>query len=465
MKPASKDAHRLFLQGSVALSKIEAAGLPIDMEKLAASHASVDKATQELSRKLKSHEIFQRQRKIYGTKCSIGSREQLGTILFDHMRIPGATRSAKSGKYVMDVEALERINSEYVDWYVEYMQLQKIKTTYLNALTRDTIDGRLRGFFNLHNVKSFRGSSDSPNLNNLPSRRPELTRYVKGCVSPPKDYYIVESDYSSLEVHVAACYNKDPTLIGYLENDYDMHRAVSKQCYIYQDDFIEQNPKLAKVLRQATKSDAVFSWFYGNYYKDITLRLWKTATNNGMLDHLATNGIKRLGLEFDHTEGQWIEIPGEDAFVSHIKSIEDDFWNVRYKVYNQWRKSWFANYLARGFFHTLTGFAWYGVEKRNFVINCPIQGSAFHCLLQAIIDIQAEIERTKMNAEIVCEIHDSIVAIVHRSQLHDYVAMANEIMTTKLRKKWPWLILRLKTETEVSPVSWADKQPYTGTES
>ena len=465
MIPATKDAHRLFLQGQVALAKIEAAGLPVDPGKLKASHAAVDQATQELGRKLKSHDIFQLQRKIFGTKCSLGSRDQLGSILFDHMKIPGATRSVKSGKYVMDVEALERINLDYVDWYVEYMQLQKIKGTYLNAISRDTIDGRLRGFFNLHNVKSFRGSADSPNLNNLPSRRAELARHVKGCICPPEGYYIVESDYSSLEVHVAACHNRDPTLIDYLENDYDMHRAVSKQCYIYEDDFIEQNPKLAKILRQATKSDAVFSWFYGNYYKDITLRLWKTATNNNMLEHLASKGIKRLGLEFDYNEGQWVEIPGADAYVTHVKSIEDDFWKVRYPVYNQWRKSWFANYLARGYFHTLTGFAWYGVEKRNFVINCPIQGDAFHCLLQAIIDIQAEIERIRMDAEIVVEIHDSIVAIVHKSQLHDYVAMANHIMTTKLREKWPWIILRLKTETEVSPVSWADKQPYTGKES
>jgi DNA polymerase I-like protein with 3'-5' exonuclease and polymerase domains len=288
---------------------------------------------------------------------------------------------------------------------------------------------------------------------------------VKGCVCPPEGYYLVESDYSSLEVHVAACYNKDPTLISYLENDYDMHRAVSKQCYLYEDDFIEKNPKLAKTLRQAAKGDAVFSWFYGNYYKDVTLRLWKTATNSNMIEHLASKGIKRLGLEFDHKEGEWVEIPGPDAFVTHIKNVEDDFWNKRYKVYNQWRKSWFANYAARGFFHTLTGFAWYGVEKRNFVINCPIQGSAFHCLLRSIIDIQAEIKRTAMDAAIACEIHDSIVAIVHKNHLHDYVAMSNHIMTTRLREQWPWIILRLKTEVEVSPVSWADKTAYTGNES
>lgn len=61
MKPATKDAYKLFLQGSVALAEIEAAGLPISAEKLEASHASVDQSIHELGRKLKEHEVFRLQ--------------------------------------------------------------------------------------------------------------------------------------------------------------------------------------------------------------------------------------------------------------------------------------------------------------------------------------------------------------------------------------------------------------------
>lgn len=465
MKPASKEAIQLFLQGQIALAEVEANGLPINASRLAENHKAADDRIKELASQLKSSEVFHLQRKLFGKDCSIGSREQLGVVLFDHMKIPGATKSTKTKKYVMDVEALEKINLDYVDWYVEYMQLQKIKGTYLNAISNETVGGRLRGFFNLSTVKTFRGSSDSPNLNNLPARKPELVKYVKGCICPPEDYYIVESDYTALEVYASCCYHFDPTLMAYLQDGYDMHTSVAKQCYLYDDAFAKTDPKKAKTLRQATKSDAVFSWFYGNYYKDVTLRLWKTATAHNMIDHLTSKGIKRLGLEFDHEEGEWVEIPGPDAFVTHIKAVEDDFWNKRYRVYNQWRRSWYNEYLSKGYFYTKAGFLWSGVEKRNFVINCPIQSFAFHCLLRSLIDIQAEIKRTGIRAFIACEIHDSIVAVVHRKDLHDYVAMSREIMTTKLRKKWPMIALELKTEVECSPVSWFDKQLYTGTES
>jgi hypothetical protein len=243
-----------------------------------------------------------------------------------------------------------------------------------------------------------------------------------------------------------------------------MHASVARQCFIFDDEFAAADPGLAKELRQATKSDFTFSAMYGNYYVDMALRLWKTSLKKNLLPHLASKGIKRLGLEFDLAEGRWIETPGPDAFVSNIKAIEDDFWNKRYPVYGQWRKDWYNAYLQKGFFHTLSGFAWYGVEKRNFVINCPVQGDAFHMLLQAIIDIQAEITKRKMRSRTFLEIHDSLLALVPAEELHDYVAMSNEIMTTKLREKWPWICLRLKTEVEVSNISWADKKPYTGTE-
>jgi DNA polymerase I-like protein with 3'-5' exonuclease and polymerase domains len=153
-----------------------------------------------------------------------------------------------------------------------------------------------------------------------------------------------------------------------------------------------------------------------------------------------------------------------DTFVSHIKSVEDDFWGKRYRTYAQWKKDWYREYLAKGYFYNLTGFLWRGVETRNFIINAPVQGSSFHCLLQSIIDIQKEIEERKMLSRPFMEIHDSLLALVPRAELHEYVGMASEIMTTKLRKKWPWLILDLKVEVEVSDVSWSDKVAYRGDE-
>lgn len=464
MIPSTKDAYRLFHQGAVALARVESVGMPLDVAKLQANSEEVQAQIRTIERELRSDPIYKEQQRIYGKDASLGSREQLAEILFGRMGLPGAKRSAKTGKYKLDDEILRGLGIEYGEKYLDMQKLHKIKGTYIDGLLRDCVNGRVHGFINLHNVKSFRGSADSPNLNNLPSRDKKLLRYIKGAICPLAGWYIVESDYSALEVHVAACYHKDPTMIAHLETGYDMHSSVSQQCFIFDDTFAQANKSLAKSLRQATKGDFVFGAMYGNYYLDIALRLWQTATKTGMLEHLASKGIKRLGLEFDPEEGKWVENGGPDAFVTHIKAIEDDFWNNRYAVYGQWRRDWYRAYCQKGYFQSLTGFTWSGVEKRNFIINAPVQGSAFHCLLQSIIDIQREISSKKMRSRIFLEIHDSILALVPAEELHEYVSMSNDIMTTKLRQKWPWICLDLKTEVEVSNVSWADKQEYTGNE-
>jgi DNA polymerase I-like protein with 3'-5' exonuclease and polymerase domains len=82
--------------------------------------------------------------------------------------------------------------------------------------------------------------------------------------------------------------------------------------------------------------------------------------------------------------------------------------------------------------------------------------------LQSIIDIQAEIAKRKMRSRLFLEIHDSILALVHKDELHDYIEMTTAIMTHKLRAKWPWICLDLKVEHEISDQSWADKEPYKG---
>lgn len=465
MIPSTKAAHLLFLQGSVALAEMECCGFPINTQRLAANHSAVDAAIKELQSKLKASDVFKLQRKIFGAQCSLGSGDQLGIILFDHLKIPGGVKSPKSKKYIVDEAALEKVNLEYVDWYTDWKKLHKIKGTYLNAMSRDTIDGRLRGSFNLSTVKTFRSSAQDPNLTNLPSRSKVLSGFVKGCICPPEDYYLVEADFSSLEPHVGACYHKDPTMIEYLETDYDTHTDLAKLAFCYDDKFIAEDKGRAKSLRQAAKASISFSLAYGDYYRNIALKCWKNATQFGLIDHLASKGIKRLGIEFDHDAGDWYEIHGEDAFVTHIRKIEHTFWHKMFPLYGAWKKEWYNNYLLKGYFQSLTGFSWHGVERRNFIENACIQGSAFHCLLKSIIDVQAYIKKSKIDAQTVGEVHDSLISIVHRKHLHEYVGECKEIMTTRLREQWPWIILRLKTEVEVSPVSWADKQLYTGTES
>lgn len=463
MKPASPIAYRLFHQGALALSRMESVGLPIDSTKLAKSLADVTAMIRTAESSLRKSDIYKAQQRKFGKDTNLNSRDQLAWVLYTHMKMPGGTKSDK-GRYKLDEDTLRVIDDPFIDDYLKWQKLNKLKGTYLGPMSRECIDGRVYGFLNLHNVKTYRLSADSPNLNNLPSRNGPIVKLIKSTICPPEGQYIVEIDYSALEVFVALCYHRDPTMFDNLITSFDMHTSLAKQCFLYDDLWIADNPKLAKILRTETKGSATFGFFYGNYYLDVALRLWKTAVKTGMVEHLAGKGIKRLGLTFDYAENKWVEHGGPDAFVTHIQSVEHDFWGKRYPQYGQWRRDWYQAYLQKGYFNTLTGFVWHGAEKRNFVINCPIQGSAAHCLLQSIIDIQAEIAKRKMRSQPFLEVHDSLLATVPREELHEYVAMASDIMTTKLREKWPWLIIPLKVEVEVSDVSWFDKKSYTGDE-
>lgn len=464
LKPATRQALGLFHRGSMALSEMEMVGMPVNVAKLRENSKAIGAKIREVEAQLRNEDVYMMQRRRFGKDANIGSRPQLGQVLFEDLKVPIKKQRNKNGKWKLDDAVLASIELPYITAFRQLEKLKKLKSTYLDGLLAEEVNGRVHGFLGLHKVKTFRGSAEKPNLNNLPTRNRFISKYVKSCIEPKEGWYIVESDFSALEVHVAACYHKDPVMIEYLQSGYDMHTDVSKECYMYDDTWIKGNKALAKELRTAAKSDFTFGAFYGNWYVDIANRLWKTAVGKDILGHLWSKGIKRLGLYQEEAGGPWIEQPGTDTFVSHIKKVEHDFWNKRFGVYNRWRKDWYSNYLRNGWFQTLTGFTWWGVEKRNFIINCPIQGSAFHCLLQSIVDITDEIKKRKMKSELFLEIHDSVLAHVPANELHDYVAMSTDIMTTKLREKWPWLIIDLKTEVECSPVSWHDKVCYTGKE-
>jgi DNA polymerase-1 len=460
-QPATAGAFKLFHQGTLALSRMEAVGMPINLPKMQANREEVALKIREGEAKLRKHEVYKTQQKIFGKETSLGSRDQLAYVLFQHMKLKGAKKT-KNGKYKLDDDTLRLLDMEYCDSYLSLQKLVKLKGTYLDALCNLAVNGRIHGSLNLHKVKSFRGSAEEPNLNNLPSRNKIVTAYVKGAVCPSPGYLIVESDYGALEVRVAATYHKDATMLSYLETGYDMHREIAKQCFIYDDDFIAANPSLTKDLRTEAKGAATFAFCYGSTHPEVAQRLWKIANKKNMLAHLASKGVKRLGMEYDEAEARWIVTHGPDAFVTHIKNVEYDFWNVRFPSYGQWRLDWYRAYMQKGFCMNHTGFMWYGVERKTFINNFPIQSSAFLLLLQAIILIQQELIKRKMKSRLFLEIHDSILAEVYEPELEEYIALTTDIMTNKMRQMYDWLCLDLVVEHEYSPISWADKKPYEG---
>ena len=106
----------------------------------------------------------------------------------------------------------------------------------------------------------------------------------------------------------------------------------------------------------------------------------------------------------------------------------------------------------------MTGFVCQGVMSRNDTYNWPIQGPAFHLLLWSLIRMVKWTVKQKMRSLVVGTIHDSIEADVHKGELDEFVAKIVKVMTVDVRRHWPWVVVPLGVEVEVSETNWFEKQ-------
>ncbi len=451
------DAYSLLHEGSLALSEVEATGFRIDVDYLDKTIEKVGRKVKQWENELREDDVFLMWRKKYGQKTNLGSREQLGDILFNEMGLPCDERTKKEGRPKMDESALERMDLPFVRKFVKVEKFKKVRSTFLMGIRKEVVDGLLRASYNLHIAKTFRSTSDSPNFQNLPIRDPVLTEIVRRCFIPRDGRVIIEIDYGGIEIHSAAWYHKDPRMMDYLnDKSKDMHRDMAALCF--------QLPKeeVSKITRYCGKNMFVFPQFYGDYYVNNAMHLWnaierlklKTELDGIPLKkHLETVGITERGLCDPDRD------PQRGTFEAHIRKVQKRFWNKMFGVYGRWKDTWWKTYLQKGGFQTLTGFYIEGVMKRNEVINYPVQGVAFHCLLWALIRMLKKLRKRKMKTLIVGQIHDSIVADVPLNELEDFLALAMEVMVTELKKAWKFIITPIEIEAEACGVgeTWHDK--------
>jgi len=356
----------------------------------------------------------------------------------------------------MDATTMGAIDEPFVKTFVEMEQLKKIKNTFLSGIQKQTCDGFIHPSFNLHTVQTYRSSSDSPNFQNFPIRDRKAGELIRRCFIPRDGHRIVEIDYTGLEVRIAACYHKDPTMLEYIKDESkDMHRDMAAECFKCEPE------QVSKELRYCGKNMFVFPQFYGDFYVNNARALWESidAMNHEvdgvpMKEHLQQNGIHELGL----CEPQ--EKPRPGTFEKHLQQVEKRFWNERFPTYGKWKKDWYRQYLKQGGFNTLTGFKIEGLLGRNDVINYPVQGSAFHCLLWSLIQLNKWLVKNKKRTKIVGQIHDSIVSDVHEDELDEFLQVAKTIMTEKIRNKFKWINVPLDVEAEITPIngSWFEKK-------
>lgn len=446
--PANIKGYDLLHQGVETLAKIERNGILIDREYCFKQQEILENNISHLQNKiLETHEGKSWKNKFKDT-LNLFSGKQLRSVLYEELKIKSVSLTEK-GDDATDEAALMKIEKEapFVRDYLLMKKYDKARGTYIeNFIRESSLDGYLHPFFDLHTTLTYRSSSGSPNFQNIPIRNKLIGPMLRSAIIPRPGNMILEADYSGVEVRGAACYHRDPRMIEYINDPTkDMHRDMAMQIYMISLD------QMKKEFRQAAKNSYVFPSFYGSYYKQTARDLWDRIETDPLIlndkpiyKHLHTQGIKCY-----------------DQFENHVKNVDQDFWENRFQVYNRWKKDWYKAYLDTGYFDSLTGFRYSGYMKRNDVINYPVQGSSFHCLLWSLIHIQKEIELRKLESKIIGQIHDSIILDIVPDELNLIMLMLYSIMTIEIRKVWKWIIVPLEIEVEATGINepWATKKP------
>ncbi len=450
-------AYKLLHDGILALQRAEQVGMRIDVAYVKAKIDELQNKVHELHEELKQSELGKAWKKLFPAEFNPNSDDQLRKVIYDYLGLE-PQKYTQSGAPATDAEALRKLSNQLPDVnFVREIRRWTKAQQYLKNFLIEQVNGILHPFFNLHTVKTYRSSSSNINFQNIPKRDAEIMKLVRRAILPHKGCQLLEIDYGSQEVRIACCYTKDKSLIQYVSDpSSDMHRDTAIDIFLLPS--LDKSHPGEKLLRNAAKNGFVFPQFYGDYFKNCARYLWedwvwehKIQIRNPdnpsqdifVLDWLAKKGIKTF-----------------EDFEEHVRKVEDNFWNVRFKEYNTWRENQVAFYHENGYVDLYTGFRCKGLMGRTQVINYPIQGSAFHCLLQAFIWIDEAFDRFDLKSRLIGQIHDAIVINVWPDELELVMAICYKYMIKKLMREWTWIIVPLEIEADITDVDapWSEKR-------
>lgn len=444
------DAYKLMHDGVLALARAERQGIRIDMAYCERKKKHLTRKIAYLTKKVEASDFYTTWAQSEGRdKVNLDSNTQLANVLYNVMGLTPA-KTTGSGQGSTDEDALSQLDIPELKILLEIRGLRKIRDTYLEAFTREARDGVIHPFFNLHNVKTYRSSSDSPNFQNIPNRNRTAMKITRRALIPRPGHQFIEPDFSGLEVSISTCYHKDPVMLKYLKDPKsDMHLDMAKQIFIFKH--LDKSNPIHYRMRQAAKNGFVFPQFYGDYFVNNAQGLCEWMK----LPHIRWERGMGIELEPGHTIGDHLienGIHSYDEFVEHIRYVENDFWNNRFKVYGRWKRAWQKRYEKKGTFPLYTGFTCGGVMKRNEVVNYPVQGAAFHCLLWSFIQIDRISREEGWRSKLIGQIHDSMILDVHPDELEHVKATIRRVTTVDLPKHWKWITVPLDIDIDEYPV-------------
>jgi DNA polymerase-1 len=342
-------------------------------------------------------ELLRLEKEIYGSvghQFNINSPQQLGKVLFEDLRLPQSRRT-KTG-YSTEASVMEALRGVHpvIELILQYRQLSKLKSTYVDALPAliNRRTKRVHTTFNQTGTTTGRLSSSDPNLQNIPIRTEMGNKIRKAIVAPPGTY-LLSADYSQIDLRVLAHLSRDPGLIAAFAQDEDIHASTASRLLgIPEKEVTSEMRRNAKTvnfgviygmsdygLEQATKLSreeaAQFIALYFEKYPKVKEYLEATKEQARKLGYVQT-------------------VLGRRRFLPEINS---------------------ANRMVRE-------------SAERMAINAPVQGSSADIIKIAMINLYREMEKRNLKSRMLLQIHDELLFEVPEAEVAEMKSLVSEIM-------------------------------------
>ncbi len=366
------------------------------------------KTLKEIGHSLEGHisELQQAIHQAAGREFNLNSPKQLGEVLFDELKLIEKPKKTKTGQYATNEQVLSSLAPKHaiVADLLEYRQLTKLKSTYIDALPNaiDPVSGRVHTHYGQVQTATGRLSSNDPNLQNIPVRS-SAGREIRKAFVPRADWKLLSADYSQIELRILAALTKDEGLLTAFKERRDIHTATAAKIFdVTLEDVSREQRSTAKMVN--------FGIPYG-------------ISAFGLAQRLGTVSRSEAQAIIDSYFAQFPGIPG--YMESQKQSAKE-----------------------KGYVETVCGRRRYlrdinsgngtirAAAERN-AINMPIQGTAADMIKLAMVRIQQAITEQGLNSRMLLQVHDELIFDMDPAEEIQLRALVSEGMEDALKLACP----------------------------
>ena len=333
-----------------------------------------------------------------GEEFNINSPKQLGVVLFETLQLP-VIKKTKTG-YSTAVDVLEQLQGQHpiIDYILDYRQLSKLQSTYVEGLQKVISDDkRIHTRFNQTLAQTGRLSSIDPNLQNIPVRLEEGRKIRKAFKPTSSDSVILSADYSQIELRVLAHITQDESMKEAFINGHDIHTATAMKVFDVEADEVDS------LMRRQAKA-VNFGIVYG-------------ISDYGLSQSLGITRKKAKIFIDDYLDS----FPGVKQYMSDIVKDAKAQGYVETLLH---RRRYIPDITSRNF--NLRSFA------ERTAMNTPIQGSAADIIKLAMVKFDEEVQSTNYHAKLLLQVHDELIFEVPKEEVDSFSQFVEDTMESAL---------------------------------